>query len=37
MALPGDLDFDVEVWVPESEDEGPVLCWAGAGAGILPG
>jgi hypothetical protein len=30
-------NFDVEVWVPEAEDERPVLCWSEAGAGILPG
>ncbi len=30
-------NFDLEVWAPESENEGPVLCWPGAGAGILPG
>lgn len=29
--------FDLEVWAPDGEDEEPVLCWAGAGAGILPG
>ncbi len=29
--------FDLEVWAPDSENEEPVLCWAGAGAGILPG
>ncbi len=31
--------WDLEVWAPaEGEDDlGPVLCWAGAGAGILPG
>lgn len=29
--------FDMEVWVPESEDQEPVLCWSGAGSGILPG
>jgi hypothetical protein len=28
--------FDLEVWCRE-EDWGPVLCWAGAGADILPG
>lgn len=30
-------NFDVEIWAPDSEDEGPVLCWTEAGAGILPG
>ncbi len=30
-------DFDLEVWCPDSPEEEPVLCWTGAGAGILPG
>ena len=30
-------NFDLEVWVPDAEDETPVLCWPGAGGGILPG
>jgi len=29
--------FDLEIWAPDSEDEEPVLCWTGAGAGVLPG
>ncbi len=34
--------FDLEIWAEEEEegeeeDWGPVLCWAGAGADILPG
>lgn len=32
--------WDLEVWGPDPEDEagsGPVLCWAGAESGILPG
>jgi hypothetical protein len=30
-------NFDLEVWCPDGEDETPVLCWTGAGGGILPG
>ncbi|HEY9073264.1 MAG TPA: hypothetical protein VIN67_03940, partial [Desulfobaccales bacterium] len=30
-------NFDLEVWVPDSENEEPVLCWSKAGAGVLPG
>ena len=30
-------NFDLEVWVPDSENEEPVLCWSEAGAGVLPG
>jgi hypothetical protein len=31
-------NFDLEVWLPGSEEEGPVLCWAGAAQnGLLPG
>jgi hypothetical protein len=31
--------WDLEIWGPQAapRGEGPVLCWAGAGAGILPG
>jgi hypothetical protein len=30
--------WDLEIWAPDpAKDEGPVLCWSGAGAGILPG
>lgn len=31
--------WDLEIWMPgeEREDESPVLCWAAAGKGILPG
>jgi len=32
--------FELEIWNHEADDEedwGPVLCWAGAGADILPG
>jgi hypothetical protein len=32
--------WDLEIWAQDSEEVeelGPVLCWAGAGAGILPG
>lgn len=32
--------FDLEIWVREEDEEedwGPALCWAGAGADILPG
>jgi hypothetical protein len=31
--------WELEVWAPEgsAEAEQPILCWAGAGAGILPG
>lgn len=40
-AWPGEPDwyFDLEIWAQEDDDEdwGPVLCWAGAGADILPG
>jgi hypothetical protein len=31
--------WDLEIWTPEGKDAeiGPVLCWSGAGQGILPG
>jgi len=31
--------WDLEIWGPDAAPEGagPILCWAGAGAGILPG
>jgi hypothetical protein len=37
--LPAGWNWDLEIWAPESgsEGEGPVLCWGGAGADILPG
>jgi hypothetical protein len=37
--FPPTLRWDLEIWAPDpdSEDEGPVLCWPGAGAGVLPG
>jgi hypothetical protein len=36
---PPEWSFDLEIWMPdkESQDDGPVLCWAGAGPNILPG
>jgi len=32
-------NWDLEIWLPDAAaaDEGPVLCWTGASAGILPG
>jgi len=33
-------NWNLEIWAPDSEGDGegtPVLCWAGAGAGVLPG
>lgn len=33
-------NWNLEIWAPDSEgggEETPVLCWAGAGAGVLPG
>ena len=34
-------NWTLEIWGPDGEGEeeeaGPVLCWAGAGAGVLPG
>jgi len=36
--LPPSFKWDLEVWTPDPKtEEGPVLCWPGAGAGILPG
>jgi hypothetical protein len=37
--FPPDSSWDLEIWARESTpaEEGPVLCWAGAGGGILPG
>lgn len=37
--FPDIYHWDLEVWGPQAapREEGPVLCWAGAGAGILPG
>jgi hypothetical protein len=37
--LPARWNWDLEIWGPDGapEDVGPVLCWTGAGAGILPG
>jgi hypothetical protein len=36
---PVEWQWGLEIWMPdgELEDESPVLCWAGAGKGILPG
>jgi hypothetical protein len=36
---PIDWRWDLEIWTPESSpaEERPVLCWSGAGTGILPG
>lgn len=37
---PSSLSFkwDLEIWTPDPKtEEGPVLCWPGAGVGILPG
>jgi hypothetical protein len=32
-------NWDLEIWAPDHEapEGGPILCWAGAGTGILPG
>ena len=30
-------NFDLEIWVADSDDEQPVICWSGAGTGMLPG
>jgi hypothetical protein len=33
-------NWDLEIWAPEAaagEKGAPVLCWTGAGAGVLPG
>jgi hypothetical protein len=37
--LPAGWNWDLEIWAPKpaTKTEGPVLCWGGAGAGILPG
>ena len=37
--LPSVWRLDLEVWLPapDAGDEGPILCWSDAGAGILPG
>jgi hypothetical protein len=37
--FPSIWQWDLEVWAPDSDrDDGqPVLCWPGAGAGVLPG
>jgi len=37
--MPVDWWWDLEIWTagPEPEHTGPVLCWLGAGADILPG
>jgi hypothetical protein len=35
--FPAIWNFDLEVWRPDSPEEPPVLCWLGAGAGVLPG
>jgi hypothetical protein len=36
--FPQTWKWDLEIWTPDAvKDEGPVLCWSGAGVGILPG
>ncbi len=37
--FPAVWQWDLEVWLPgpAADDEGPVLCWGGAGPGVLPG
>jgi hypothetical protein len=37
--FPVALQWDLEIWTPDGSGEanGPVLCWGGAGGGILPG
>ena len=37
--LPEIWPWDLEIWGPDAtpDETGPVLCWPGAGAGILPG
>ena len=36
--LPLSFKWDLEIWTPDPQtEEGPVLCWPGAAAGILPG
>jgi hypothetical protein len=38
--LSPEWNWNLEIWAPDSEggkEVAPVLCWAGAGAGVLPG
>jgi len=37
--LPSTWRWDLEVWAPDpdTDEEGPILCWRGAGVGVLPG
>jgi hypothetical protein len=35
--FPDPWQMNLEVWAPDKEEEGPVLCWGEAGTGILPG
>jgi hypothetical protein len=37
--LAAEWNWDLEIWAPEAAPDkaGPVLCWTGAGAGVLPG
>ncbi len=37
--FPAVWTWDLEIWAPDSalEESRPILCWAGAGEGILPG
>ncbi len=37
--LPPAWSWDLEVWAPDAatQGDGPVLCWRGAGIGVLPG
>ncbi len=37
--LPLDWKLELEIWMPDhsEEEEGAVLCWRGAGDGVLPG
>jgi hypothetical protein len=37
--FPAVRNWDLEIWAPDHSppEEGPILCWAGAGSGILPG
>jgi hypothetical protein len=36
--FPEAWSWDLEVWVPDqANEESPVICWSGAGAGVLPG
>jgi hypothetical protein len=37
--LSGEWNWDLEIWAPKAapNEAAPVLCWTGAGAGVLPG